>query len=123
MGKRREERRRWLTRGQLSRLWHIRPKDYMLSKVAREVGVKYRTVASYDYPVGGQSPPMYYYDAEAARRVAPEIRAGRLVEVEPAWRTDTKEGRRLLYRSRARGALIVLAFLVPIAAIVISALV
>ncbi|HET9168116.1 MAG TPA: hypothetical protein VFN97_01735 [Actinospica sp.] len=122
MGRAREQRRRWLTRGKVGRLWHIRPQDHLLARVADQAGVRYRTVASYNYPVGGQGPPTCYYDAEAARRLAPEIRAG-LVEVDPAWRTDTPEGRRLLYRGRAKAALIVLAALSPFIAILLSILI
>lgn len=105
--------RRWMSSGRTGRLWHIRPETYVLERVADRAGVRYRVRLPYHYPTGGRGSPIYSFDAEDARRAAPDIVNG-AVEVDPAWRTDTPEGRRIHLRRQLRFFLAVTGYLSPL---------
>jgi hypothetical protein len=106
---------RWISSGRTARLWHIRPETYILQRVADRTGVKYKVRLAYNYPTGGRGSPTYSFDAADAHRVAPGIVNG-AIEVDPTWRTDTPEGRRIHRRNRLKHSLIVTGYLSPLIA-------
>jgi hypothetical protein len=109
------EQRRWISSGRTGRLWRIRPENYILQRVADRAGVKYRVQLAYHYPSGGRGSPTYSFDAVDAHRAAADILKG-AIEVDPTWRTDTPEGRRIHYRNRLKHLLIVAGYLSPLIA-------
>lgn len=89
MGK---EPKRWISEWRTGRLWHIRPVGYFLETVAGRAGVEYRQKPSYYGSHRTWIEGAYSFDAADVRRTAADIVNGE-VEVDPAWRTDTPEGR------------------------------
>ncbi|MGW7824671.1 hypothetical protein ACWGLF_42940 [Streptomyces puniciscabiei] len=103
---------RWIFQGRAGRLWHIRPEGYILRHVADRAGVKYRVHYGNNHRVGVRGSPMYSFDAADARRVAPDVIDG-VIEVDPTWRTDTPEGRRIHRWNRLKLFLSVTGYLSP----------
>jgi hypothetical protein len=110
--------RRWLSSGRVGRLWHIRPKDHLLARIADQAGVTYKVRPAYQYRTGGQGSPTYFFDSADAHRVAPDIVRGS-IEIDPTWRTDTPEGRRIHRRDRIKLGLIIIGYLSPLIVVLV----
>jgi hypothetical protein len=86
--------KRWLSAGQTGRLWHLRPDQRNLWKIARDTGVECIARGGQVHGTGGFSASRYFFYADDVYRVAPDVVEGR-IEVDPTWRTDTPEGRKI----------------------------
>ncbi|KDN82201.1 hypothetical protein [Kitasatospora cheerisanensis] len=87
----------WLTGGEVAALWPVRTE--VLPQAARRAGIRVRAIGGESRGTYGAAPVFYRYHPGDVRRAAAEL-AERRIDLPPAWRTDTPEGRRAEFWTR-----------------------